>query len=199
MQQLVPMRYIPLSSRTAFAVGDRWNSRECATTCTMSDSGLPPARRLWERIERERQERGWTTLELEKRSGVLRQTVNRWKTAKKSPLAESVNSLADAFGIPRAELLALVGSASVKRASHEEVTVPMPIVDIATVQGDAETEELLSRLSPRRRKLLEEFRESERARLARLAEDAVREAHEANARFAELVRIQADETDKSEP
>lgn len=165
----------------------------------MSDSGLPPARRLWERIEHERNERGWTTLELERRSGVRRQTVNRWKTSPKAPLAESINPIADALGIPRRELLALIGSRPARREPSDEITVPMPVVDVATVRGDAETEALLARLSPRRRQMLEEFRASERARLERIAEDAAREAKEVNARFAELVRIQADEADISEP
>lgn len=160
----------------------------------MSDSGLPPARRLWERIERERNERRWTTLDLEQRSGIPRSTVNRWKTAKRSPLADTVIPIADAFGIPRRELLQLAGLSPGEPAPHEAVTAPQPVVTIADVGGDAETEELLSRLSPRRRQLLEEFRASERARLARLAEDAAREAQEVNARFAELVRIQADES-----
>lgn len=163
----------------------------------MEERGLPPARRLWDRIEAERQERGWTTLELEKRSGVRRQTVNRWKQAPRAPLAESVNPIADALGLPRKELLALIGGSPKRRDSNDEVTVPMPVVNISTVRGDAETEELLARLSPRRRKMLEEYRESERARLERIAEDAAREAQEANTRFADLVRIQADESDIS--
>lgn len=168
----------------------------------MSDSGLPPARRLWERIETERNERGWTTVELERRSGVPRSTVARWKTGKRPPLADRINPLADVFGIPRKELLAIVGLSPTTRSFEDEITPPSPISavrDVAAVQGDPETEALLARLSPRRRKMLEEFRESERRRLERLAEDAAREAKVANDRFASLVRNEADESGESAP
>ncbi|GGS88204.1 helix-turn-helix domain-containing protein [Nonomuraea spiralis] len=166
----------------------------------MSDSsGLPPARRLWERVENERNQRGWTTLELQKRSGVDRATVSRWQHAKRAPLPETVNALADALGLPREELLALAGliTSPVERVLREAVTAPQPVVS-AAVEGDAETQELLARLSPRRRRFLEEIRESERQRLARIAQDAAREAREANDRFARLVRIEVEESDISE-
>lgn len=165
----------------------------------MSDSGLPPAHELWKRVEDERNKRGWTTVELQERSGVDRSTVSRWKTAKQSPLPEKVNALADAFGLPREDLLVVAGliSSPVERAPHDAITAPQPAVTL-DVKGDAETEELLDRLSPRRRRLLEEIRESERQRLARIAQDAAREAQEANDRFARLVRIELEESDISE-
>jgi transcriptional regulator with XRE-family HTH domain len=161
----------------------------------MATSGLPPAHKLWERVESERNRRGWTTVELQERSGVDRSTVSRLKTSRRSPLPETVNKLADALGIPREEALALAGlvTSPAERAPHDAVTAPQPAVNVA-VGGDSETETLLAKLSPRRRQLLEEFRETERRRLERMAEDAAREAEEANARFAKLVRIEADES-----
>ncbi|MFD1940571.1 helix-turn-helix domain-containing protein [Nonomuraea mangrovi] len=165
----------------------------------MSESGLPPARRLWERVESERNNRGWTTVELQERSGVDRSTVSRLKTSKRSPLPETVNKLADTLGIPRQEALALAGlvGAPNVRSPEDAITAPQSVVSIVNVEGDADTDELLARLSPRRRRLLEQFRESERERLARIAESVARETEEANRRFAELVRSEAEETDLS--
>lgn len=164
----------------------------------MSESGLPPARRLWERVEGDRNKRGWTTVELQERSGVDRSTISRWKTAKQSPLPEKVNAVADALAIPREEALMLAGLlVTPDRSPPDAVTAPQPVVSIANVEGDADTEELLARLAPKRRRFLEQIRESEKARLERIAENVAREAEEANRRFAELVRIEADESDKS--
>lgn len=163
----------------------------------MSERGLPPARRLWERVESERNNRGWTTVELQERSGVDRSTISRWRTAKQSPLPEKVNRVADALGIPREEALALAGLIAGERGLADAITAPQPVVSITAVEGDAETAELLARLSPHRRRMLEEFRKSERERLARIAENAAREAEEANRRFAQLVRIEADESGMS--
>lgn len=163
------------------------------------DSGLPPAYRLWERVESERNARGWTTVELQERSDVDRSTVSRLKTSKRRPLPDTVNKLALALDIPSQEALALAGlvTSPAERALHDAVTAPQPVVSVA-VEGDADTAELLSRLSPRRRRLLEEIRETERQRLARIAQDVAREAEEANERFAHLVRIEAEESGISE-
>ncbi|MFI6813732.1 helix-turn-helix domain-containing protein [Nonomuraea sp. NPDC050328] len=157
----------------------------------MDDSGLPPARRLWERIEAERNSRGWTTLELEERSGVDRSTVHRWQSAKRAPLADSVVRIADALGVPRNDLLQLAGHAAL--SDVEPVAAP----SIGDVEGDAETEALLARLPESRRRRLEEFRESERRRLQRMVQDVAREASVANERFAEFVRQEANDPDLS--
>lgn len=163
----------------------------------MSESGLPPARAFWERVESERNSRGWTTVELQERSGVDRSTVSRLKTSKRSPLPETVNKLADVLDIPRDEALRLAGLVAAPSV-HDAVTAPQPaVVSIGIVEGDADTEDLLSRLAPHRRRFLEQIRESEKERLVRIAEDVTREAQEANKRFAELVRIEAEESDKS--
>jgi transcriptional regulator with XRE-family HTH domain len=150
----------------------------------MTDSGLPPARRLWERVEQLRAARGWTTLELEKRSGVDRSTVSRWKNGKRSPLPEKVIAVADALGVPRDTLLQIAGHAvsPMERAVRDEISGPLAII------GDDETDELLERLSPARRRLLEQVRESERERLER-------EAAEASRRFADLVRSEATQSE----
>ncbi|TDE39946.1 XRE family transcriptional regulator [Nonomuraea mesophila] len=155
----------------------------------MTERGLPPARRLWERVERERNARGWTTLELEKRSGVDRSTVSRWRTARRAPRPETVNAIADAFGLPRHELLGDAGllSSPMKRGLHDAITAPMPAVDHA-VTGEDDTDDLLAKLPPARRALLEQVRAAERERLERIAVAAVREAEEANRKFAALVR-----------
>jgi transcriptional regulator with XRE-family HTH domain len=163
------------------------------------ESGLPPAYRLWERVESERNARSWTTVELQERSGVDRSTVSRLKTSKRSPLPETVNRLADTLGIPRREALELAGLvvSPVERVLQDAITAPQPAVRVA-VEGDADTEELLQKLSPRRRRVLEQIRESERQRLERIAQGVALEAEEANARFAELVRLEAEETDISD-
>lgn len=158
--------------------------------------GLPPAYEFWKRVDAARNERGWTTVELQERSGVDRSTVSRLRTSKRAPLPETVNKLAEALGIPRREALELAGLvvlSPAERALYDVVAEQQQVVK-AAVEGDAETEELLRKLSPRRRALLEEFREKERQRLARIAEDVAREAEESSARFAAMVRIEADET-----
>jgi transcriptional regulator with XRE-family HTH domain len=173
-----------------------------ATTCTMSDSGLPPAYKLWERVESERNQRGWSTTELQERSGVDRATIYRWQKSKRLPLAETVNALADAFGIPRRELLTVAGltvDSPAGSGDRGQATDPQPVMAIPDVEGDEATEELLGRLSPRRRQVLEEIRKSERQRLTRIVQEVAREADEANARFARLVRLEADEADIKEP
>lgn len=160
----------------------------------VDDSGLPPARRLYERVETERKQRGWSLAELERRSGVARSTTHRWKTGKTVPQPETVIPVADALGIPRLDALRLAGllvDSPAERALEDAVTQPLVNVD---VEGDGTTAELLARLSASRRAMLERFRQSERQRLARMAEDAARETYEANRRFAELVRIEADES-----
>ena len=149
----------------------------------MSDSGLPPARRLWERVDSERAARGWTALDLERESGVDRGTVARWKTAKRAPLPETVIAIADALGVPRYDLLELAGRTSALPRSvlaerPPEISGPLPVV------GDDDTDELLARLPASRRRLLQDIRESERERLER-------EVNEASRRFADLVRKEA--------
>jgi transcriptional regulator with XRE-family HTH domain len=162
----------------------------------MTDSGLPPARRLWERVEQERTARGWTTLELERRSGVDRGTVSRWRAGRRLPLPEKVIALANAFSLPHKELLKLVGyidspvesamrdaiDKSLAAAEADEITRPLRVI------GDDETDELLRRLPASRRRLLEQVRKSERERLER-------EAAEASRRFADLVRSEATQSE----
>lgn len=114
-------------------------------------------------------------------------------------MPEKVNAVADSLGIPRDEALELAGllATSPDRSPPDAITAPQPVVSIGIVEGDADTEHLLERLSPRRRQVLEKIRETERQRLVRIAEDVARETEEANKRFAELVRIEADESDIS--
>lgn len=165
-----------------------------------SESGLPPARRLYDRVQQERNERGWTMTTLAKRSGVDRVTISRWRDSTGQPSPAKVKAVADALGIPHEELLNLAGlptppQSPAERALEDAVTAPQPIVSIDV--GDAETEALLAKLPARRRQMLEEIRETERRRLERIAERVTAEAEEANRRFAELVRIQAEESDIS--
>jgi|ERR1017187_2171534 transcriptional regulator with XRE-family HTH domain len=60
-----------------------------------------PAAPLYELVERTRQEKGWTKSQLARKAGVRRMTIERWRTAPRTPLPATVNAVADALGIDR--------------------------------------------------------------------------------------------------
>jgi transcriptional regulator with XRE-family HTH domain len=64
---------------------------------------------LYQRVGRELALRGWTHVELQRRSGVARSTVSKWATGQQPPLPARVNAVADTLGIDRAEALRLAG------------------------------------------------------------------------------------------
>lgn len=126
-----------------------------------------PARPLWDRIQAVCAERGWNTVRLERETGIPRQTINKWKTAPRSPQAATVNPVARVLDIKLEEALRLAGILP----SEEEPE------RTATVEELAErTRELERELERRTRELKERDRERE-ARSLRLeaAVAAVRE------------------------
>jgi transcriptional regulator with XRE-family HTH domain len=75
----------------------------------MSDAVRGIAYPLFVRVERERALRGWSATRLHKETGVSRSTIGKWATQPQPPLASTVNAVADALGIERAEALRLAG------------------------------------------------------------------------------------------
>lgn len=67
------------------------------------------AYKLWERIDREMYERKLTQKWLVERSGVSAMTINRLRTQRNLPKAETVHALAEALGIDRDEAGVLAG------------------------------------------------------------------------------------------
>ncbi|MEV0382843.1 helix-turn-helix transcriptional regulator [Nonomuraea sp. NPDC050643] len=146
-----------------------------------------PAYAFWERVERERKRLGLTQSQLQGESGIDRTTLYRMKTAK--PQADTVLALAEVLNIDQDEALELAGVIT------REVA-PEPVVE-SGLGVDEETEALLAKLSPRRRAILEQMRNAERERFRRLQEQVAAEGAEAERRFAELVRIEIEESDNS--
>jgi len=75
----------------------------------MSDAKRGIALPLHRRVKQEIALLGWTNTELHARSGVSRSTVEKWATQQQPPQPRTVNAVADALGIPRAEALRLAG------------------------------------------------------------------------------------------
>jgi transcriptional regulator with XRE-family HTH domain len=75
----------------------------------MPDAPRGIAYPLYQRVNRELALRGWTHVELQRKSGVARSTVAKWATGQQSPMPDRVNAVADALGIERAEALRLAG------------------------------------------------------------------------------------------
>jgi transcriptional regulator with XRE-family HTH domain len=64
---------------------------------------------LFLRVERERSLRGWSATRLHNETGVSRSTIAKWATQQQPPQPGTVNAVADALGIERAEALRLAG------------------------------------------------------------------------------------------
>lgn len=75
----------------------------------MSDQPRGVAYPLFERVNAERAEKGWTWTRLRERSGVARSTISNWQTNQATPRPDTVNAVADALGIPRLAALKLGG------------------------------------------------------------------------------------------
>ncbi|XVU25775.1 helix-turn-helix domain-containing protein [Actinoplanes sp. CA-054009] len=71
----------------------------------MTNSGRGVAYAFWQRVQNERLRQGLTALELAKRSGVGRNTIDRLENGKRKPLVTTVHKLADALHIDRQEAL----------------------------------------------------------------------------------------------
>ncbi|GAA4225914.1 hypothetical protein GCM10022254_09020 [Actinomadura meridiana] len=54
-------------------------------------------------------EKGWSRVQLAKRAGVARTTVDGWKTNPRAPHVTTVTDVADALGVDRSEALRLAG------------------------------------------------------------------------------------------
>jgi transcriptional regulator with XRE-family HTH domain len=63
---------------------------------------------FWVRVKAEQAARGWTDSELNRRSGIARNTITGLETRKRVEAA-TINALADALDIPRAEAHQLAG------------------------------------------------------------------------------------------
>lgn len=64
---------------------------------------------FWRLVKAEQAKRGWTDVELERRSGISRNTVNALQRGKRPPSARVVNGLADVLGIDQQEAHELAG------------------------------------------------------------------------------------------
>jgi len=104
---------------------------------------------FYQRVGRELALRGWTHVELQRRSGVARSTVTKWATGQQPPLPGSVNAVADVLGISRAEALRLAGILT------DAPDVPgVPLTDDELDAIEAESGADLSRLSDKDRRIL---------------------------------------------
>lgn len=77
-------------------------------------------RRLADRLQRLRTQRGWTLDELSKRSGVSRATLSRLERGETSPTASLLNRLCAAHGLSMSRLLAEVEARPVRRLALAE-------------------------------------------------------------------------------
>lgn len=75
----------------------------------MPDAARGIAYPLYRRVERERALLGWSSTRLHKETGVSRSTIGKWATQQQPPQPGTVNAVADALGIERAEALRLAG------------------------------------------------------------------------------------------
>ena len=85
----------------------------------MTDDLCGIARPLYDRVERERALKGWSSTRLHAETGVSRSTIGKWRTQKHPPLPGTVNAVADALGIPREEALRLAGILTDTAASDD--------------------------------------------------------------------------------
>ena len=65
----------------------------------MADAQRGIAYPLYQRVNRELALRGWTHVELQRKSGVARSTISKWATGQQPPMPARVNAVADALGI----------------------------------------------------------------------------------------------------
>lgn len=79
-----------------------------------------PARPFWDRIQVELGIRGWNTSRLERETGVSRQTIAKWKTARRAPQTPTVQNVATTLGINLEEALRLAGVIPADQAEADE-------------------------------------------------------------------------------
>ncbi len=96
----------------------RANSPTTAADTSADDPELE--RRLADRLQRLRAQRGWTLDELSTRSGVSRASLSRLERGETSPTASLLNRLCAAHGLSMSRLLAEVEAAPVRRLALAE-------------------------------------------------------------------------------
>jgi transcriptional regulator with XRE-family HTH domain len=94
--------------------------------CHMPDAVRGIAYPLYQRVERERALRGWSATRLRNETGVSRSTIAKWATQQQPPQPGTVNAVADALGIDRAEALRLAGI----------LTAATPLADVGIMLSD---------------------------------------------------------------
>jgi transcriptional regulator with XRE-family HTH domain len=112
----------------------------------MPDAPRGIAYPLYQRVNRELALRGWTHVELQRKSGVARSTVAKWATGQQPPMPDRVNAVADALGIDRAEALRLAGILT-------EIPAPSMFGADELDQLEAELGVPLDRLDPETRRI----------------------------------------------
>lgn len=99
-----------------------YNSRQLATTGVMEPRSAP-ARPLWDRIQAVCAVRGWSTVRLERETGVSRTTIAKWKTQPRTPQAATVNTVARVLDIEQVEALRLAGILAPGTPEPEQTSV----------------------------------------------------------------------------
>ena len=87
----------------------------------MSDAARGIAYPLYERVERERVLRGWSSTKLHQETGVSRSTIAKWRTQQRPPQPATVFAVADRLGISRTEALSLAGLLTDSRQAGPDV------------------------------------------------------------------------------
>lgn len=85
------------------------SSRLCATCVSMSQQEDGPARPLYDAVEETRIRRGWTKVQLARRLGMNRGTVENWKTQPRPPQPGTVRAVAERLGLDPDRALRLAG------------------------------------------------------------------------------------------
>lgn len=89
----------------------------------MSQHESAPARPLYDEVERIRLRNGWTKVQLAKRAGVGRNTIDNWRTQPRAPLAPTVKDVAERLGIAADLALRLAGITGSPQPPAAEVRV----------------------------------------------------------------------------
>ncbi|GII84556.1 hypothetical protein Ssi03_25460 [Sphaerisporangium siamense] len=174
----------------------------------MSEGIEAPARPFWQRMERERNQRGWSKLELYEKvreqlgGSFSRMTLDRLRTQKRQPAATTINAIAELLDIPLPEAHVLAGLIEANDVPTEPHGVSVessgfagPVPDVVY---DPEIARLYEALPPERRELLERVREKTRTRLERQWLRAHQDLEEARQDFAELVRAEVERSQTDE-
>jgi transcriptional regulator with XRE-family HTH domain len=98
----------------------------------MSQHESAPARPLYDEVERIRLRNGWTKVQLAKRAGVGRNTIDNWRTQPRAPLAPTVKDVAERLGIDADLALRLAGIAEPEPSDrfHEAIAATNAMLDV---------------------------------------------------------------------